>query len=118
MRTFANRAALCAVMLVLQSPLDAGEPMTARVTPTQAIAPHDVVVQVIVERNAANRSLSIEIDSGLFYQSSTAYLDGDHAPRTKEVTFRMLPAGAYDLKITLNGDAGERGFVEGRFLLF
>jgi len=65
------------------------------------------VVQAFIEPNDLNRSISFVVDSRAFYGSSSADLEGDRAPRTKEVRFRMLPAGWYRVTVTVYGDNKE-----------
>jgi hypothetical protein len=48
------------------------------------------------------------LDSAAFYSSSDVALEGERAPRTKEVTFRNVPAGAYNVSVTLIGNDGQR----------
>jgi hypothetical protein len=101
--------ALSAVIVVSRWPAAAGQALAARVMPTVSKAPSDVVIQAFVEPDTRNRSLSFVIDSGAFYTSSVAELEGDRAARVKEVRFRMMPAGSYQVRVTLLGVDGERG---------
>jgi hypothetical protein len=84
------------------------EPVDARVVPPTARAPSDVVIEALIEPDAHNRYVEFVIDSGAFFASSRADLDGDRAPRKKEVTFRRLPAGNYQVRVTLVGTDGRR----------
>jgi hypothetical protein len=84
-------------------------PIGARVFPPLAQAPSDVLVQAFIEPHARNRLVELVIDSDAFFSSSTVELDGEHAPRTKEVKFRRLPAGTYEVRVTLIGTDGARG---------
>ena len=110
MRTMGSRLALCAVIVGIGCPVAGGEALTARVRPSAGLAPSDVVIQAFIEPHALNRSVTFVVDSGGFYSSSVAELDGDRAPRAKEVRFRMLPAGSYEVRLTLMGADGERGY--------
>jgi hypothetical protein len=94
------------------------EPLTARVLPFGCVAPCDIMIQAFIERHASNRSVQFVIDSGAFYVSSVAELEGDRAPRSKEIRFRMLPAGTYDVQVKLFGTDGERGSVLSRIRLW
>lgn len=87
----------------------AGDGVTARVRPNVAFAPSDVVIQAVIEPNVLNRSVTFVADSGTYYASSLANLDGDQAPRITEVRFRTLPEGYYEVRVTLFGAEGERG---------
>jgi hypothetical protein len=84
-------------------------PVEARVVPPTAYAPSDVLIEAIIEPDAHNRYVEVVIDSGAFFSSSTAELDGERAPRKKEVRFRKLPAGTYKVSVTIFGTDGRRG---------
>jgi hypothetical protein len=94
----------CVSMLALGSQVSGREAMTVRVVPQSCIAPCDVVIQAFIEPNERNRSISFEVDSGMFFTRSVSGLEGDRAPRVKEVRFRDLPAGSYLVLVTLIGD--------------
>jgi len=100
---------LCALIVAMGWPAAAGQALTGRVRPSVAFAPSDVVIQAFIEQSALNRSVTFAMDSGAFYTSSVAELDGDRAARVKEVRFRMVPAGVYQVSVTLFGTEGERG---------
>jgi len=88
-----------------------GSELSIRVFPPAAYASCDVLVQAIIERDARNRSVEFVIDSGGFFSSSTAELEGGNAPRVKQVTFRRLPAGNYQIRVTVIGTDGRRATV-------
>src|SRR5262249_46272326 len=89
------RTLLCVSVVVVALPTAGGGVLDARVYPPFAFAPCNVRVQAFIEPDARNRSIEFVLDSESLYTSSTAELDGDRAPRTKEVMFRNLPAGTY-----------------------
>ena len=101
---------VCLVMLVLAAawPRADDQPLGLRVSPTIGMAPTDIVVRAFIEPDTRNRSVVFSVDSAAFYSSSDAELEGDRAPRTKQVTFRSVPAGAYDVRVTLIGTDGHR----------
>jgi hypothetical protein len=94
--------------VVVALPTSGGGVLDARVYPPFAFAPCTVRVQAFIEPDARNRSIEFVLDSEAMYTSSTAELDGDRAPRTKEVMFRNLPAGTYLIRVTLIGEGGKR----------
>jgi hypothetical protein len=104
-----HQVGLCTLIVAISWPAAAGEAVRARVNPTAGLAPCDIVIQAFIEPHALNRAVSFIVDSGTFYSRSVAELDGDRSPRTKEVRFRMLPAGSYQVRVTLIGSDGERG---------
>ena len=89
----------------------ASEKLTLRVTPHVSAAPSTVVVKATVTRNADNRWLSIEAESGTFYRSSQVQLDGDRAPLVTEIRLNNLPGGEYTVKAVLRNNLGEETVV-------
>ena len=113
MRTLGARLALCVLMRSAGSPLVSSAPVvTGRVWPSAGVAPSDVAVEAYVQPDEDNRELSIIVDSGAFYASSSISLNGTQAARSTRVVFRMLPAGRYDVRVTLRGATGPRGSFE------
>jgi hypothetical protein len=90
------------------SPVQAESGLVVRVLPIIGRAPTDIVVQAFIDRDARNRTVTFIVDSEEFYGSSTYDLDGERAPRTKEVRFKRLPAGFYLVRVVLSGPDGER----------
>jgi hypothetical protein len=110
---------LCTVTLLVTSPAAASEPLTARVSPpVSAPAPRDIVVRALIEPDVRNRSVEFVLESTAFYASSTMQLDSDRAPRLKEARFRELPAGRYEIRVTLMGADGERANIVRRISLW
>jgi hypothetical protein len=102
-------AALPASQVLQALEASTGSPVEARVVPPTAYAPSDVLIEAIIEPDAHNRYVEVVIDSGAFFSSSTAELDGERAPRKKAVRFRKLPAGTYKVSVTIFGTDGRRG---------
>jgi hypothetical protein len=112
-RQLMNRIALCALIVAVGGEAAARDSIGARVAPAQGIAPCDIVIQAFIEPNERNRSVSFEVDSGVFFVRSVIEVDGDRGPRTREVRFRNMPAGTYIVLVTLFGDdGGERDRLE------
>ena len=101
---------VCVVMFVLAAAWPRANTLSLglHVSPTIGIAPTDVVVRAFIEPDMRNRAVVFIIDSTAFYSSSDAELEGDRAPRTKQVTFRNLPAGLYNVSVSLIGTEGAR----------
>src|SRR5262245_41114169 len=93
-------------LLVLGSPTSADAPLTVRVTPVAAMAPASVRVRTTIEANASNRGLRVVTESDSFFRASQIPLDGDRAPRTNDIMFKDLPAGEYEVTVTLIGPRG------------
>jgi hypothetical protein len=89
----------------------ANEKLMLRVSPNVSSAPSTVVVTAVVARNAENRSLHIEADSGAFYRSSEVQLEGDKAPVVTEIRLNNLPGGQYTVMAVLRDSAGEKTVV-------
>jgi hypothetical protein len=89
------------------TPLQAGSLMELHVTPTVSFAPADVVVNAVIEADAANRAIRVTAESADFYRSSEMQLQGDEAPRTTEFDFHGLPTGQYVVTATLLGANGK-----------
>lgn len=90
---------------------NASEKLMLRVTPNVSAAPSTVVVKATVTRNADNRWLHIEAESGAFYRSSEIQLDGDKAPLITEIRLKNLPGGEYTVKAVLRDSLGEETVV-------
>jgi len=98
-----NWIVICALLLTIGGPAAGREVVRGRVSPDYGFAPADIVVQAFIETDVLNRAISFVIESPQFYESSSTELEGDRAPRTKEVRFRMLPAGSYEVTVTVYG---------------
>ena len=93
-------------LLVFGSPTSSSAPLTIRVTPVAAMEPASVRVRTTIEANASNRGLRVVTESDSFYRASEIPLEGERAPRTSDIFFKDLPAGEYDVTVTLIGPGG------------
>lgn len=101
-------AASAAIFLVVAHPhAGQAEPLRLSVTPRITTAPATVKVIALIARNADNRELVVEADSGDYYRSSTIQLDGADAARAYEVWFRSLPPGEYLITAVVEDDHGK-----------
>lgn len=90
--------------------LQADDALAMTITPTVAIAPANLHVQIRIEPSTENRRLSLSADSARFYRSSEVQLDGDQAPRILVFDFRNVPGGSYEIHGALfDGHGQERG---------
>lgn len=87
--------------------IGATEKLSLQVTPNVSNAPSNVTVLATIAKDAANRWLTIEADSGSFYRSSTIQLDGDKAPTVSEIRLSNLPGGEYAVSAVLTNSLGE-----------
>lgn len=97
--------------LAVALPLNAGEPLSMRVSPRVALEPALLTVQITIETNSDNRDLDIVAESADFYRRSSIQLDGANAPRLNVFEFKNLPTGTYDVTSVLVGSAGQRAIV-------
>ena len=86
--------------------------LRATVRPRIAYAPAVVIIEALVEPADENRFLDFVVDSAEYYRSSTIELTGVRAPRVSVVEFRAVPAGTYDVLISMRGEGGK---VRARF---
>lgn len=93
-------------MAPLLTTLRAAEEVTIRVSPSMAMEPANLLVQVMVERNEENRRIQVVAESSDYFASSEIQLDGEQSARVRSVTFRSLPAGSYEIRGMLFGASG------------
>lgn len=98
---------LFGLVVLASSSLGAGAGLTVQ-APTIMLAPGHLVVQIVVEPDAANRAIQVIADSVDLYQSSEVQLDGVHAPRRHTFEFKDLPSGTYEIHATLIGADGQQ----------
>ena len=112
MKTRITLAAITIIgMFSASGSTDASEKLTLRVTPNVSSAPSTVIVKATVAKNADNRWLQIEADSGEFFRSSEIQLDGERAPVVTEIRLPNLPGGEYTVVAILRNSMGEETIV-------
>jgi len=89
------------------APADKADELTLRLTPRFVSAPGYLRSLIRVAPNDANRLLRVEIDSEGFYRSSDIQLDGASAPMSHFMDWKDVPAGKYDLIVTVLGPSGD-----------
>ena len=85
--------------------------LTLRLTPRFVSAPGYLRSLIRVAPNDANRVLRVEIDSAGYYRSSDIQLDGASAPMSHFVDWKDVPAGKYDLIVSVLGSSGDARVV-------
>ncbi|HJU42691.1 MAG TPA: hypothetical protein VJ691_07740 [Vicinamibacterales bacterium] len=98
-------------LMAANSDTVATEKLSLRVTPNVSAAPSNVIVKATIAKDAANRWLTIEADSGAFYRSSAIQLDGDKAPTVTEIRLSNLPSGEYAVSAILRNNLGQETTV-------
>jgi uncharacterized protein (DUF58 family) len=91
-------------ILLTAAPMSGTESLKINVSPSQATAPANLRIRVMVEPNAANRSVTVAAESDDFFRSSEVALEGDQGPRTIYFEFRGVPGGQYEVRGAV-GDA-------------
>ena len=76
-------------------------PLEVTVYPRTCGSPCTIRVTVRIERHASNRAFVLELDSWSYFRSSVIPLDGHDAARIHEREFESLPAGTYEVRVTL-----------------
>jgi methionine-rich copper-binding protein CopC len=110
---------LSALLLVVSTSATAGRGIAnIRVTPAMSLEPANVVLEVAVQRHADNRLLMVTVDSGEFYWSSERQLEGQDAPYLSVFMCKELPAGEYEVQVSIIGSDGKvRGRASNRILV-
>ena len=94
------------VFALLSATTTAQSALRIHVWPTLTQAPATVRIEVLLEPDEKNRWLEIVVDSGDYYRSSMIELDGAGAVRFHSVQYRSMPAGTYDVHVTVRGAGG------------
>ena len=105
MRVHIISAAL--LLLPAAASLDASEPLSLAVSPTQSVAPTNLTIRIHIEPHDGDRELTVVAESGDFYRSSLIQIDDAEAPRTISFEFRAVPGGDYDVTGTVVNNLGK-----------
>ena len=98
-RVFTRLLQAAALCLVLPGMIDLRADDVVRIhVPSNILTDRsDLVVQVLVIRNAENRALKVTAESASYYSSSEIQIDGDRHPTVQLVRFISVPAGWYEV---------------------
>ncbi|MCC7415650.1 MAG: hypothetical protein IT176_00805 [Acidobacteria bacterium] len=103
-------AAIGALLFALPAALSAAASshtcLRMHVSPTIGLASTKVWVTTRVDVDREHRAIEVIAESDRFYRSSEIELDGARAPRVNVFELRGLPAGVYDVRVVLKGEAG------------
>jgi hypothetical protein len=102
-------------VLTVAVPLNGGERLAMRVSPSVAFEPAVLTIRTVIETDVENRALEVLAQSADYYRRSSIELDGASAPRLNVFEFRNLPTGTYEVMSVLVGSSGERAVVSRRF---
>jgi len=104
------RMAVVVLMLVLAVPLVTVLPVATVLHANDFVQLHvspvlsdrgDMLVQVLVTRDAENQWMKITAESEVYYSSSEMELEGEYSARVKVIRFRGVPAGWYEVTGTV-----------------
>src|SRR5881227_478556 len=91
--------ALAAALVITDVPVVHVAPIVEfRLVPHYLSAPATLRLTIVVDPNAENRTLRVEMDGDVEFRSSDVTLEGDKEKRHHEITFVNIPAGSYDLR--------------------
>jgi hypothetical protein len=105
-----SRIQLAAVLIVVvasssgPSSAIADDHLSVQASPYSSMQPGRVQLLVRVERDEANRSIVIVVDSPSLFRSSLVPLNGDAAPAVHSLDLKSLPAGRYTVTVVLHRD--------------
>ena len=85
--------------------------LTLRLTPRFVSAPGYLRSLIRVAPHEANRVLRVEIDSAGSYRRSDIQLEGASAPTSHFVDWKEVPAGKYDLRVSVLGAGDDARIV-------
>jgi hypothetical protein len=101
-RAYFAAAVISACLLAPVAAAPDEQPIAVTVTPGSCVAPCSVRLAVRVAPAEANRSVTIAAESSDFYRRSTRPLEGSDAPRLHELRLNEIPAGLYEVTITVD----------------
>jgi hypothetical protein len=93
-------AASLVVLVPARTALYANDFVQLHVSPTLSER-GDMLVQVLVTRDAENQWMRVTAESESYYSSSEMELEGEYSPRVKVIRFRDVPAGWYEVTGTV-----------------
>ena len=105
-----RRMAVAVLMLLLAFPIVTVLPVAPVLQATDFLELHvspilsdrgDMLVQVLVTRDAENQWMKITAESEGYYSSSEMELEGEYSARVKVIRFRGVPAGWYEVTGTV-----------------
>ena len=117
LRVFAA-AAIAAIVASQAGTINAQEgDLSVQASPTVMAEPGSVRLLIRLERDAANRALMVEVDSLDLFRSSLVSLDGAAAPAVHWLRFGSLPAGEYEVTVTVYRNDESSSIARSEFLV-
>jgi hypothetical protein len=110
---------LFAVLSLTAISANGGEQVKVAASPLVSFAPSNVRIQVRIVPSDENRGLEVVAESGEFYRSSQAQLEGATAPAAMMFEFRDLPGGDYHVYgVLIDSAGGRRGLAHQTLRVF
>ena len=85
----------------------APEPIRLTVAPRVGLAPSDMHLKIIIERDPRNRALAIVVAGAHYEYTSVKPVDGDQSQRVWDLWLRDLPCGRYWVRVAIVRTDGE-----------
>ncbi len=96
---------------------NAEKAISITVRPSVATVHGSARLTVLVTRDEKNRALTWEVDGPNYYRSSSIELSGASAPRSYFFTVRDLPAGEFEVRVTIKRNDRTESMDRGRILV-
>ena len=82
-------------------------PIRVTVSPRIGLAPSDLHLKIIIERDSTNRALAINVAGDRFEYDSVKPVDGDQRQRVWDFWLNDLPCGRYFVRVAIVRTDGE-----------
>ena len=105
------------LLAAVTTPAAAGEPVSIRLRTTILNSPAYLRVLIMVEPDATNRRLTIEVDGVPMFRSSDVTLEGDKEKRAHQFEVKGLMPGEYVVRAVLHGSSNVRAVRERRIIV-
>jgi hypothetical protein len=99
-----TRLSLALAIALLTAPLAAGPRLKVHVSQAKTA---EILVQAVVQPDAANRALEVVAESESLYRSSMVRLNGEEGPSFSSISFGQLPAALYDIQVRVLASDGK-----------
>ena len=91
--------------------------LSVRASPSVSSEPGTVDLLIRLDRDDANRALTVEVDSPNLFRSSLIQLDGGDAAAVHSIHLTSLPAGRYEVRVTLRQRDGASTVARSGFIV-
>jgi hypothetical protein len=95
------------LVIALSLLLAPAEPVRLTVSPRIGLAPSDMHLKIIIERDVRNRALAITVAGDHYEYGSVKPVDGEQSQRVWDLWLRDLPCGRYFVRVSIVRADGE-----------